>query len=185
MLPMQLPIHLSAEQKLIAASAVSVLTLGVCLWAFWFVVSGVARDDAVRAEITDRLDGFAQDRARAQAFNALHGERRGDIARITGFFADRVRPIAFLHTLEDLGRATGTAVAIEVDDAGNDATHLGFRVIVEGNGQDRMVRYVRLLERLPYAITVTRISEEKKSLGAPTQLMPANRLVVALRVRTR
>lgn len=148
------------------------------------MASGVMRDDAVRAELTARLDGLAQDRLRAQAVSALRVERRQDITRIIGFFADRAHPIAFLHTLEDLGRATGTAVVIEVDDAGSDGDHLGLRVIVEGNGQDRMVRYMRLLEHLPYVMTLTQIMEEKKSQNFVSQSGPSDRLVLSLRVRT-
>lgn len=170
------------QQKLIAASAMSALTLGACLRIFWFVASGVTQDDAVRADIQTRLDGFAQDRLRAQAARVLRAERQGDITRILEFFVDRAHPVAFLQTLEELGRATDTAVTIEVDDAGSDREHLGFRVIVEGSEQRSMVRYVRLLERLPYVIAVSEINEERRSPEA--QSGPADRLVASFRVRT-
>ncbi len=172
------------RQKLTAASAASAALLAVSAWLFWFVASGVARDDAARAEIAARLDGFVLDRSRAQAARGLRAERQEDIARVLGFFVNRARPIAFLQMLEGLGRETGSAVAIEVDDAASDSTHLGFRVIVEGGGQQGMIRFVRLLERLPYLITVTRISEERKSPDAQAGLESPDRLVVALRVRT-
>ena len=173
------------QQKLTAASAASVVALGACLWAFWFFASGVARDGAARAEIQARLDELSAAYSRAQVFLALRAERQADFTRILGFLVDRARPIAFLRTLEDLGRAIGATVAIEVDDAGSDREHLGFRVIVEGDGQHRMVRYVRLLERSPYAITVTQITEENESPDAQAGSGPADRLVVSVRVRTR
>jgi len=173
--------RLTPRQKLIATAAVSLATLGAAVWVFWFAASGVARDEAVRADIQARLDGFARDRSRAQAFRALRVKRQEDVTRILGLFVDRARPIGFLRTLEGLGRATGSAVTIEINDAASDSDHLGFRVIVEGGGQDAMTRYVRLLERLPYTITVTQISEEGRS---PDAGFP-DRLVVLLRVRTR
>ncbi len=160
------------------------LVFGACMGGFWFVASGVMRDDAVRADIAARLDGFAQDRARAQAFSVLRAERQEDITRMSEFFVDRARPVAFLQALEGLGRATGTTIAIEVDDAASDTEHLGFRVVVEGSGQKNMARFARLLERLPYVITVGEINEEKKSPDAAVTSGPSDRLVVSLRVRT-
>ena len=177
--------RLHPRQKLIAASAASALALGASVWIFWFFASGVSEDGAARAAIQARLDGFAQDRLRTQAFGMVRARRQEDIGRILGFFVDRARPIVFLQALEGLGRATGTAVAIEVDDAAGDGGHLGLRVIAEGSGQQTMARFVRLLERLPYAVTVTQINEEKKSSDAGARPGPSDRLVVALRVRTK
>ena len=175
----------TSRQKLIAVSAASLVICIACLWVFSFLASAVLRDDAVRAAIQARLDGFAQDRASAQAASALGAERQRDITRIFGLFAPRAHPVIFLQSLEGIGRAIGASVAIEVDDAANDSEHLGFRVIVEGNAQDSAVRYVRLLERLPFLITVTQMSEEKKSPDVLTQSGPRDRLVVSLRVRTK
>lgn len=176
--------RLTPRQKLIAASAVSATLLTGYVWFFWFVASGVMQNNAVRADIVARLDGFARDRSRAQGASALRAERHEDITRLLGFFVDRARPIAFLQMLEGIGRATGSAVVIEVDDAASDEAHLGFRVIVEGGGQNSMIRFVRLLERLPAVITVTQISEEKKSPDTQVGSGPPDRLVVSLRVRT-
>lgn len=173
----------SPKQKLIATVTVSAVALGACLWGFWVVANGVLRDDAVRADIVARLDALAADRAHAQAVSALRALRQEDSARVATFFIDRTRPIQFLQALESVGRVTGAAVAIDVNDAGSDATHLGFRVIIEGGRQD-MVRFLRILERLPYLITVTEINEERKSPDARASSDPSDRLVVSLRVRT-
>lgn len=177
--------RLTPRQKLIAVSAGSLGICAACVWFFWFFASAVLRDDAVRAAIQTRLDGFAQDRASAQAASALGAEKHGEITRITGFFADREHPVIFLQALEDIGRAIGAAVAIEVDDGANDSEHLGFRVLVEGSAEDSAVRYMRLLAHLPFLMTVTQMSEEKKSSDAPHQSGPRDRLVVSLRVRTK
>ena len=173
------------RKKLIAVSAASLVTAGACLWIFWFLASAVVRDGAARAAIAARLDEFARDRASAQATRALGVERQEDIVRILGLFADRAHPVVFLQALEGIGRAIGAVVAIEVDSAANDSEYLGFRVIVEGDRQDSAVRYMRLLARLPFVITVTQMSEEKKPPDAPAQSVPRDRLVVSLRVRTK
>lgn len=176
--------RLTHRQKLIAVSVASLATCLACLWVFWFLASAVLRDDTVRAAIQTRLDGFARDRASAQVAIALSAERQADITRIFGLFVDRTHPVVFLQALESIGRAIGASVVIEVDDAANDSEHLGFRVIVEGDAEDSAVRYMRLLERLPFLITVIQMSEEKKPSDA-AQFGPRDRLVVSLRVRTK
>jgi|GEM_PF-3404987 hypothetical protein len=176
--------HFSPRRKFVATLSASIAVLGVAFWGFGYIASVILRDQATRADLQERLVSLAQDRVRADAAAALRGRRGDDIARVLGFFVERARPVVFLQSLENLGRITRTTVTIDVDDDGVAAGYMGFRVIVEGEGRDT-ARYLRLLEHLPYVMTIAEISDEKALSDGSAQTGPPDRLAVRLRVRAR
>lgn len=172
------------QQKWIIASAAATLIIGVYAWGLWSLATRILTDDAVRSGMQNRVDKLALDRASARVFGELRVRRQGDLARIRAFFADRSHPVAFLEVLEDLGRETGSQIAIDVDDASSDEKYFGFRMRIEGAEQG-ILQYLRLFERVPYAIVITGMRYERSSRDNDSSLSPgtSSKLILSFRVR--
>lgn len=173
-----------SQGKLIAVSMASALMIGICGWGWWWFCARVLADDAARSGIRQKIERLAASRASAHAFAEFRDARQEDLSRIGAFFSDRSRPIALLQALEALGRATGNQIMIDIDDASSDDKYLAFRVSIEGSEQS-ILRYVRLLEHIPYQTKITAMNYERSPRDSRAVLSSgaSGRLIVALRVR--
>lgn len=170
-----------SQGKLIAVSAASALMIGLCGWGWWWFGASVLNDNAARSGIRQRIEKLAAERASAHAFVEFRAARQEDLSRIGAFFSDRSRPVALLQALEALGRATGNQITLDIDDATSDDKYLAFRVSIEG-GEQGILRYVRLLEHIPYQAKITAMNYER-SLRDSHVAASNGRLIVSLRVR--
>lgn len=153
--------------------------------AFRYMAGSVIRNGNAILEIQSKIGGFARERMDAKVIEKFLDERGEDYTRIREFYVDAKQPVAFLENLEALARATGNALAIDLDGGGNDARHLGFRLTLEGS-EKSLLAYVRLLERVPYHVEITEVFYQSLISDVPRQAgEPLARLSITLRVRTR
>ncbi len=179
-------IRIGARQKLILAALAALCVLGSASWGFWRVTRAVRRSDFVLGEIQSKIDGLVDERRRAQVLEAVLEKRKRDLGRITEFFVDRERPIAFIEAVERAAAATGNTIAIDVDEGAGGGQVLLFRFTAEGT-EANLLRYVRLLETLPYKLEIGEITYQKipsDSSSGPGSKPPA-RLLLTLGVRAR
>ena len=175
---------LSPRKKLIGLSTVSLCAIGVCLWGWWWFGTSILTDDAVHVGIQEKIDRLAVARASARAFAELRRTRQGDLSRVEAFFSDPSHPIAFLQTLEELGRVTRSNISIDLDTTSKDEAYLGFQISIDGR-EENILRYVRLLERIPYEVKITAMNYQKGSddTHPGSSSGPSGTLVLSLRVR--
>ena len=173
------------KQKLIVAGAVSALVLGLAWWGFWRLAVGVWQRDFVLGELQSKIEAMREDRERARDLAVILERRKSDLDRIDKFFVNRERPVAFIEAIERLGAATGNKIAIDVAEARDDGQRLGFRLTLEG-GENNLLRYVRLLETLPYKLEMEETFFQRNmpdSSGVPKTA--AVRLILSFKVRAR
>lgn len=146
----------------------------------------------------ERLSGFEYDislsekgRAAARSLSVLFSEHEADIRRIENFFVDPNQPVDFIESLERLARQTGNHAVLSIESAPKDQHMFSFRLSAEG-AEEKLIKYVRMLELLPYEIHMDEISLQR-SLGQETgsggakesSVAPTHRLTLLIRVKTK
>lgn len=177
---------ITAIHKLWATAAIATLILGAGGWGFWRMNHRVRQSDLALAEIQSRIDASAEERRGVRSLEEILKKRRADLDRINAFFVPRERPIAFIEQVERLATSTGNSIAIDVDESRSDKEALAFRFTVEG-GEENMLRYLRLLETMPYKIEMEEMIFQKVApeTRSDTKPIPPARLIITLRVRAR
>lgn len=162
---MTMPVlHISSRQKLAAMSGAAVIALAFAAWVSWRAVDEISQSERRQDVIRQKIEDLAAERRRARASEELLRKRHADIRRISGFFADRKSPIAFIEAAEAAAARTGTIIVLDADEAASSDTALRFRVTVQG-GADRLLDFVRALELLPYPIDIRDIVFQNASTG--------------------
>lgn len=174
----------SPRQKLTVMSFASLSAVLALTLIFGALAGRVLASRNKLAEIQASIHMREERRAGAKTLAATLGARQADIARIRSFFIDPVRPLGFIEALEELGRRTDTAVAIDVNEQKRDAAHLGFRITLEGT-EESLITMARLIELLPYDVSMEEFMFQRLSPDAAGQIPAPVRLFVGVRVRTR
>lgn len=177
---------ITAIHKLWATAAIAALVLIAGGWGFGRMSHRVIQSDLALAEIQSRIGASAEERRGVRSLEEILKKRQPDLDRISAFFVPRERPIAFIEQVERLAASTGNSIAIDVDDGRSNEEALVLRFTVEG-GEKNMLRYVRLLEAMPYKIEMEEMIFQKVALEtrSDTKPIPPARLIIALRVRAR
>src|SRR3989344_39316 len=96
------------RQKSIIAIVISFLLIPASIAATWFLCREM---QAIKTEIQTIRGGIASLEAENGAirdFQAVRSRRADDIGRINKFFIEKDRPLAFIETIESLGRIPQT-----------------------------------------------------------------------------
>lgn len=169
-------------KNLIATILFSSIFVILSVWVFvWFAlrVWDMPFDIQVAKSRAAALD---MERKEARAMSILFEERREAIERFSKFFVNYREPVGFIETLEDLARKTGVILAIDLALGAPGANELPLRLNIEGSERN-VLRYLRLLELLPYQILVEDIGFQSV-LSAPDVSLASHRLQLSIRVST-
>jgi len=159
------------HQIAVASFALLVLAVG----GYYYVYSSF---DAMRTERINAQHDRDQREARARSADdarrlveSTHRMRE----ELAAYLVSTEDPIAFLTTLESLGRATG--VELEVDSLSvengtgtndkTDSTESQIRVVALVRGTwEAVYQFTALVERMPYAVTVAKVAFEQDNKTA-------------------
>lgn len=169
-------------KNLIAAILFSSIFVILSVWIFaWFAtgVWGMPFDIQVAKS---RAAALEMKRKEARAMSTLFEERREAIERFSKFFVNYREPAEFIETLEDLARKTGVILSIDLALGAPGVNELPLRLNIEGS-EKNVLRYLKLLELLPYKILVEDIGFQS-ILSAPGALLASHRLQLSIRVST-
>lgn len=144
----------AAMAILIAALAAGILCLAQRVYTF--------RRELIAAEanvVTAEANRVSTKRA-----SAILKENEAGIARIERFFIDREQPVEFIERLEAVARATRNKISLNVNEAGNGANSLSFRVRLEGTAAS-VRTMLHALELLPYQLSIDEIAFTQSETG--------------------
>ena len=159
----------TAGKKIIFACVISGAAVAVAGWAFFWLAGSIAGGGAVRDAIIVRTRAVAAQRESARVGSQVLESRAADIARIKSFFINRRDPVAFVDDLERTVRATGSTVALAVDESAGTGADLVFHATVQGT-QENILRSVRAMDFLPYFARIEEVGFARapaNNFGAP------------------
>lgn len=159
----------------LALIAVVLLTL-----VYVILLKGVREGERAIREVEGKIAASKEREEAARAASALLQQRRGDIARITAFLVDKEKPVVFIETIENLAKNTGNRLELTLAGDERKDSELAFIALVQGT-EEGVMRYLKLLELLPYAITFDTVRFERTPSDTGTA---SHRLTLGLRVRT-
>ncbi len=163
------------------------ILLGVLYWWLYIYVSGARMS---LSKVKSDIASSGEDRKAVRAADLIFAERKDDLARIEKFFIDSKQPVDFIESLENLARATRNQITLSVDSGIREQRMLAFRLSLDGS-KENLLRYLALLELLPYEIHVDEISLQRAEgfeAGAAvgqSGTSPAHRLSLLFRVKTK
>lgn len=114
-------------------------------------------------------------------------ENRVILNRLTAFLVNKERPLAFIEALEELAVSADTAISLDLVEPQETADALTFRLTVEGTAP-RMLRYIALLENMPYIVIFEEFSyqllSEELLRASGREGEAPSRLILLLKVKT-
>lgn len=183
--------QLSAATKLISAivlaGAIALLTITAFIWFFFYVKNMESRFTAIESKISTMEDNRA---AAKRAIGTIR-EDASALQRISKFFIDRENPVSFIEELETLARDTHNTISLNINEQKSTSDSFVFHLTLDGDTSSVM-RYLTLLELLPYEIIVQDIgyqehesapmSPSAKNIPSPKPPRHA-RLIIEIRVK--
>ena len=154
--------------------------LAIFILVYAILLNGVRNGERATRDVEEKIASLKQEEQSARAAGTLLQERRADLARITAFLVPKDNPVVFIETIEDLAKTTGNRLELTLNEGGRREQELAFIALVEGT-ETSVTRYLRLLELLPYAITLDTVRFERVARDGENS---GNRLTFGLRVRT-
>lgn len=181
--------NLTSSGKFAVTSSAALAAVGVSLVIFFMLSRYVSTSAARFEEIEFRISTLEEERKFADLAKNFLVERAGDLERVRRFSPNRERPVELIEAFEALARKTGNSSVLDFDEEKSKTAGLVFRVTVDGT-EKNIRRYLKLLELMPYQISVedltfqqlasTGESALKKASGVPV----THRLILALNVKT-
>ena len=123
-----------------------------------------------------KIKSLETERKEARTAAALMEERKEDINSINNFFVDRGNLLPFIEELERLAKDSHNIIALDLNEQGNTSDILTFRLTIEGT-QKTALKYLELLEMMPYEIIIEDLTSQKITRGI--------RLILSIQVKTK
>ena len=144
--------------------AMPVSALMAAAGIFLLLAGRVWSDADVRRDFASKINDRMNERVIGNRSAALFSSRSADIERIRSFFINRDQPVAFVENLERAATKSGAIVTFDLDEANSTPHDLLFRLTV-GGSQESVIRYLELLETMPYLMHGEEITFEKAAPG--------------------
>lgn len=182
--------RLSAVTKLISAivfaSATALFTIGAFVWVLFYVSN---MEDSFTI-IESKISVLEDNRSAAKRATRTFQQEEQTVHRINKFFVDPKNPVSFIEELESLAVDTRNKISLNIDEQKNTPDSLTFHLTLDGDTES-IIRYLTLLELLPYEIIVSDIGyQEQDSAPASSQKKDASaapprsaRLIIEIRVK--
>jgi len=181
--------RLSLSQKFILSTGLFAALVGIFIWGFWRLQRNIAHFTVGLEEASQKVISLERERRDARRTGSLLLTREKELEPLIQFFVDRERPVAFLEHLEEVARRTRNTLAVDVGQEQQDESALALRLTIEGNRKS-LLQYLKLLELMPYQITVEDIAFQDISGGASARsgkqtAAPSAQLLISIRVKTK
>lgn len=174
-------------KKFIIASTVFLVLITGLVFMLVIASNNVRTYRDTLAIITAQLSSGEKKIAHMVTISNLMRNRAQDIQRIQHIAVDPKRPLQFIETIEQIGRAANVKMVLTVDEKKDDVQALLFHATLEGNEKD-VRAMLALIQQLPYQIKIANILFKRDvSAGSnPKQviLSTITRLILTMRVAT-
>lgn len=183
-------INLSSRQKLFLTAAIFLAGAVFWVWLWIGFLYRVKNAGATLQDLKGQIPALEEKRKLAGEMQALFKNRTGDLEKIRSFLISKDRPVVFIESLEELARKTRNRIAINFDEGKSKDQNLFFRLTLEG-GEENVLKYLQLLELMPYKLKVEEVSIQKLtsaggrayvSIPAESGILLSHRLTVLIQV---
>lgn len=173
--------------KFILTVLSSILAIAASLAVFWLLYANAGSLDETKAVHLAEAARLEEKRKNIRRTLQTIEANPVGVERLNAFLADRERPIAFIEAVEELADETGNSVSLDLIGPETAKDALSFRLTVDGE-LPRLIRYLALLENMPYGIGLEEISYQRiasellRAAGAGNET-PPSRLILLLKVK--
>ena len=175
------------RKKIVIASIILLVLIAGLVFVFVVASSNVRTYRETLAIITAQIASSEKKIAHMVTISNLMKNRTQDIQRIQHIAVDPKRPLQFIETIEQIGRATNVKIALTVNEKEDDVQALLFHATLEGNEKD-VRAMLSLIQQLPYQIKISNIlfKRDVPAGSNPKQIVLSTmtRLILTLRVAT-
>lgn len=182
----------NSRRKLFLMIGVSLAVLAFWGWILAGLLQQVKNTSITLYGLEEKVADLEARRKAAGDIQILLQDRAKDLAKINNFSVSKERPVVFIEELEDVAKKTKNRVAIDFDEARSKGKNIFFRLAIDGN-ENSVLRYLKLLEFMPYKIKVEEASLQRltsaqisTSLTLPkeSEVPLSHHLEVLIRVET-
>ncbi|MDP3769395.1 MAG: hypothetical protein Q8R40_00465 [bacterium] len=174
--------RISPFTKFIVKSSLLLIAIALLGFTFMYLSNNVLKSRAELGNTVTQISSIEKNQARLVRTSDLLNKRSADIARLTALSVNRDRPLQFIERMEQIGRITNTVLSLNIDETKSTAESLMFRLVIDGT--DTSVRkMLRLIEALPYQITIENLSFQKDINQDPASLKPGSHLNIVMKVK--
>lgn len=173
------------KQKSIVLLVVSGLLVATSLVGTWYTYSTMTSIKSGIQVIRDEIGALEAENDSIRDFQFIRSNRADDIDRINSFFIEQERPLAFIESVESLGRTTRNVLVLGAESNLTGSGYFTFRITVEGERKNAL-RFLSLIETMPYQLYIE--TYDLTTLSLPTPGLPDSektRLAMTIKVKTK
>ncbi|MBI2056463.1 MAG: hypothetical protein HYT37_03715 [Candidatus Sungbacteria bacterium] len=174
---------LSSRNKLVLIISGLVLSAGAAGILFSWLTLHITSITADLEAIESKLAILEYERNNIRQIEDSLEEKKPLVTRFHTILVDHNRPIAFLESLTELGKTTGNKITLDYSEQESNQESLVFRLTIEGSASST-AKYLKLLELMPYAITVEHINWQSLAQNSGEQTADT-RMLITIRVRSK
>lgn len=160
-------------------------------WILIWLLQQVKTSNITLRGMEEKITELEVKRKMASEIQTLLQDRAKDLARISSFSVDKERPVVFIEALEEAAKKSGNRVTIGFSEGKSKNKDIFFQLVVEGS-ESSVLKYLKLLEFLPYKIKVEEVALQRLTTGVPALLsLPkeanvplSHRLDISIKVET-
>ena len=151
---------MNPRRKLFLMMGISLTILVFWGWVLARLLQQVKNTNITLRELEEKVGELETRRKMAGDMQILFQDRAEDFSKIKSFSVNKERPVVFIEDLEDIARKTLNRIGINFDEGKSKDKNIYFRLMVDGS-EDSLLKYLKLLELLPYKIKVEEVSFQK------------------------
>ena len=180
------------RRKLFLVIGISLVVLIFWGWVLIRLLRQVKNAGITLRELEGKIVELEAKRKEAGDIQTLLQDRAEDLAKINSFSVNKERPVIFIEDLEDAARKTQNRVIIDFDEGRSRDKNIFFRLTIEGS-KDSVLKYLKLLEFMPYQIKVEEMAWQKLAAAGVSALVKlpqeaeaplSHRLEILIKVET-
>jgi len=135
-------------------------------YGFWY--AAVAQKSSAVADLQGQINAKTETVSRIASTRTALSEIANDEAVVQGYFVPETGVVAFINSLEGLGRAQGSDVSVlsvSTDAGATERPMLAFSISVKGTF-DAVMRTVGAIEYAPYDLSIAALSVGQDAKGS-------------------
>lgn len=145
------------KQNFVLTCAILSLALAGFIFGIWLETKYIITQANKISKNREELSNIQKQREELRLSSYFLKENHSAIQELLAFFVDPKQPIAFIKTLEKLALLTNTKISIPTASKNKQENILNFSIALEGE-KNNVLQYLKLLELLPYDISINDIS---------------------------
>ena len=172
---------MSSSTRLIIISSILLISIVTLSFIFIYISNNVRRAYANLGKTVTEISLIEKNQINLGRISDLLAERHTDVRRLTALLVNRDRPLQFIERIEKIGHLTNTILALNIDETKSTPESLMFRVVIDGS-EISVRNMLRLIEALPYRITIENLSFQRELNQDTSSLKPSSHLNITMKV---